>query len=376
MAKTNTRLELTWIGKENRPKLEPRVLVEDAAKSYHAAHRVSENDMFDNRLIFGDNLLALTALEQEFTGKIKCIYIDPPYNTGSAFRQYDDGIEHSLWLGLLAPRLESLQRLLTVDGSIFVQIDDNECHYLKVLMDEVLGRRNFVTSFVWQKVDSPNDNKVPITPDHEYLLCYAKDADKVRFHQKGDASLLEAYRGPDELGRMYRDRLLKKNGKNSLRQDRPSMFFAISAPNGQGVYPIHDDGREACWALGKTSVERLIAAGELIWKNRGTEATPRWVPYTREYAPESDHDNRGGLGQDNRGSGVGVLQFTYSGLFSVCCSCLVSICGTRSRGWGGRAYGRGGSWRRSPIALLPPPKDEAGRRNCGIGGSSNGRTVR
>ena len=92
------KLELTWIGKENRPRLEPRILLEDPAKSYHAAHRVTEHDRFDNRLIFGDNLLALKALEQEFTGKIKCISIDPPYNTGSAFDHYDDGVEHSLWL--------------------------------------------------------------------------------------------------------------------------------------------------------------------------------------------------------------------------------------------------------------------------------------
>ena len=88
MANHKPKLELTWIGKENRPKLEPRILIEDAARSYHAAHRVGENDIFDNRLIFGDNLLALKALEQEFTGKIKCIYIDPPYNTGSAFTHY------------------------------------------------------------------------------------------------------------------------------------------------------------------------------------------------------------------------------------------------------------------------------------------------
>ena len=98
---TKTKLELTWIGKENRPRLEPRILLEDPEQSYHSAHRVTDHDFFDNRLIFGDNLLALKALEQEFSGKIKCIYIDPPYNTGSAFEHYDDGIEHSLWLTLL-----------------------------------------------------------------------------------------------------------------------------------------------------------------------------------------------------------------------------------------------------------------------------------
>ena len=95
------RLELTWIGKDNRPRLEPRILLEDPEKSYHAKMRVTENDIFDNRLIFGDNLLALKALEQEFAGKIKCVYIDPPYNTGSAFAQYEDGLEHSIWLGLI-----------------------------------------------------------------------------------------------------------------------------------------------------------------------------------------------------------------------------------------------------------------------------------
>jgi adenine-specific DNA-methyltransferase len=100
---------------------------------------VSENDTFDNRLIFGDNLLALKALEAEFTGKVKCIYIDPPYNTGAAFEHYDDGLEHSLWLSLMRDRLVLLRKLLRDDGAIFVQADDNEGHYLKVLLDEVVG---------------------------------------------------------------------------------------------------------------------------------------------------------------------------------------------------------------------------------------------
>ena len=122
------KLELTWIGKDKRPKLEPRILLEDPEKSYHASHRVTDQDLFDNRLIFGDNLLALKALEQEFAGKIKCIYIDPPYNTGSAFEHYDDGIEHSIWLSLIRDRLEALRNLLTEDGSIWVHLDDNEAH--------------------------------------------------------------------------------------------------------------------------------------------------------------------------------------------------------------------------------------------------------
>jgi len=112
------KLELTWIGKENRPKLEPRILLEEPDKSYHAPHRVGKNDLFDNKLIFGDNLLALKALEQEYAGKVKCVFIDPPYNTQSAFKQYDDGLEHSIWLSLIRERLLLLRSLLSNDGSI------------------------------------------------------------------------------------------------------------------------------------------------------------------------------------------------------------------------------------------------------------------
>jgi adenine-specific DNA-methyltransferase len=146
MAK-NLKLELNWIGKDQRPRLEPRILLEDPELSHHAEHRVSPDDIFDNRLIFGDNLLALKALEQEFAGKIKCIYIDPPYNTGNAFEHYDDGIEHSLWLQLMRDRLVILRRLLRPDGFLCCHIDDSEGHYLKVLLDEVFGRPNYVTTF-------------------------------------------------------------------------------------------------------------------------------------------------------------------------------------------------------------------------------------
>src|SRR4051812_6942678 len=131
------KLELSWIGKENRPRLEPRILLEDPERSYHAQHRVSVRDIFDNRVIYGDNLLALKALEGELIGKVKCVFIDPPYNTGSAFKHFDDGVEHSVWLSLMRERVEILQRLLSEDGSFWVTIDDNEAHYLKVLCDEV-----------------------------------------------------------------------------------------------------------------------------------------------------------------------------------------------------------------------------------------------
>jgi adenine-specific DNA-methyltransferase len=145
-----TKLELTWLGKENRPRLEPRILLEEPGKSYHAKTRIAGQDNFDNRLIFGDNLLALKALEQEFTGKVKCIYIDPPYNTGAALEHYDDGIEHSLWLSLMRERLLILSSLLRPDGLIFVHIDDSEGAYLKALMDEVFGRDKYLVTFYVQ----------------------------------------------------------------------------------------------------------------------------------------------------------------------------------------------------------------------------------
>jgi adenine-specific DNA-methyltransferase len=150
MTDKKQKLELTWVGKENRPRLEPRILLEDPSLSYHASHRVTEQDIFDNRLIFGDNLLALKALEQEFTGQIKCIYIDPPYNTGNAFEHYDDSLEHSIWLSLMRDRLIVLRQLLRPDGFFCCHIDDSESSYLKVLLDEVFGRSNYLTTLYIQ----------------------------------------------------------------------------------------------------------------------------------------------------------------------------------------------------------------------------------
>jgi adenine-specific DNA-methyltransferase len=171
------KLELTWISKEYRPKLEPRILLEDSKKSYHAPNRITDHDIFDNRLIFGDNLLALKALEQEFTGKIKCIYIDPPFNTQQALEHYDDGKEHSLWLGLMRDRVEILRQLLARDGTIFVHIDDNELGYLIVLLDEIFGRENRLYIITFKQGSATghkaiNPGCVNVT---NFLILYAKD---------------------------------------------------------------------------------------------------------------------------------------------------------------------------------------------------------
>ena len=185
MSEKKQKLELTWIGKEKRPRLEPRVLVEDTAKSHHAATRRRDGkDIFDNMLIHGDNLLALKALEQEYTGKVKCIYIDPPYNTGNAFEHYDDGLEHSIWLGLMRERLELLRRLLTNDGSIWISIDDKEVHYLKVICDEVFGRENFVIQTTIKRGAATGHKAINPTPVQvsDYMLTYAKDKSRWIYH--------------------------------------------------------------------------------------------------------------------------------------------------------------------------------------------------
>jgi adenine-specific DNA-methyltransferase len=171
------KLELTWIGKGIRPKLEPRVFLEKPDSSYHAARRITENDLFDNMLIRGDNLLALKALEQRFTGTFKCVYIDPPFNTGEAFEHYEDGLEHSIWLQLMRDRIELLHSLLSIDGSLFIHIDDNELAYLIALVDEVFDRRNRISviSFKQSAASGPKSVNPGLVTTSNFILYYAKD---------------------------------------------------------------------------------------------------------------------------------------------------------------------------------------------------------
>lgn len=136
---------------------------------------MTENDIFGNRLIFGDNLLALKALEQEDTDKVKCICINPPYNTGSVFTHYDDGVEHSLWVSMMRDRLVILQKLLLLDGSMGIFVDDNEVHYLKVICDEIFGRNNFVANVIWQKKYAPANNSKWLSDSRDHILVYAYD---------------------------------------------------------------------------------------------------------------------------------------------------------------------------------------------------------
>jgi adenine-specific DNA-methyltransferase len=279
MVNHKQKLELTWIGKEHRPKLEPRILLEEPEKSYHAAHRVTENDCFDNRLIFGDNLLALKALEAEFAGKIKCVYIDPPYNTGSAFEHYDDGIEHSLWLSLMRDRLQILYSLLSKDGAIWINLDDNEAHYCKVICDEIFGRSNFLADVIWEKSDSPRMDAEFFSTRHDHILVFAKDKSNFRVNKLSslDSSLAEHYDKTDDQGRPYYLKPLRAMGGDDSRKARPTLFFPLIAPDGSTVFPIRKDGTDGRWRWGK---ERIEADAFLIEWVKGKKG---WSPYYRIY---------------------------------------------------------------------------------------------
>jgi adenine-specific DNA-methyltransferase len=274
------KLELTWIGKEHRPKLEPRILLEDPEKSYHGLHRVTENDRFDNRLILGDNLLALKALESEFTGKVKCVFIDPPYNTGSAFTHYDDGLEHSIWLSMMRDRLEIIRKLLSEDGSLWITIDDTEAHYLKVICDEIFGRDNFLGTVIWEKSDSPRMDALFFSSRHDFMLSYAKNKEEVFFNKISinTDELPKHYNKNDENGRPYYLKPLRAmGGQGDSRQARPNLYFPLIAPDGSEVYPKKQDGSDGAWrwSQGKVKDEK----DRIEW----VDGRSGWTPYFRIY---------------------------------------------------------------------------------------------
>ncbi|WP_458735656.1 site-specific DNA-methyltransferase [Zobellella taiwanensis] len=187
MSTNKQKLELTWIGKDKRPRLEPRIFLEDKNLSYQAepenlaAEAVQQDSQqprayHDNLLIHGDNLLALKALEQQYSRKVKCVYIDPPFNTGEAFENYDDGLEHSQWLSLMRDRLEIIHKLISDDGAIFVHIDDNELGYLIVLLDEIFGRQNKVSVVTFKQGSATGHKSINpgLVTTTNYILIYAK----------------------------------------------------------------------------------------------------------------------------------------------------------------------------------------------------------
>lgn len=239
MTKNNTyKLELTWIGKnDERQPLEPRILIENKEYSYGEPETgvlPNGKPWKGNMLIHGDNLLALKALEQDYAGQVKCIYIDPPYNTGNAFEHYDDGVEHSIWLSLMRERLEILLNLLQPNGSIWISIDADESHYLKVLCDEVFGRRNFVDEVIWQRAYAPINLKKTLSRSHDTILVYTKErTENLEFNKlPRTEEANDRYKNPDNdpRGRW-------KSSDLSVGPAVEKNIYPITTPSGRVCYP-------------------------------------------------------------------------------------------------------------------------------------------
>ncbi len=299
MGEHQGRLELTWTNKHLRllahddgryewvPPSDYRVAEVRLLDDVTAVGEVSHERARDNLLIRGDALNALRSLARlpefasEYLGKVKLAYLDPPFNTQQSFLQYDDALEHSVWLTMMRDRLLIVKELLAPDGSVWVHCDDSEQAYLKVVMDEIFIRDNFVATVVWEKVYSPRMDAKRFSSSHDYLLVYAKSAG-------WEPNRLTQTEGPaqanrtDEAGRAYRLRSLRKEGKGSRRTDRPNLWYPTTAPDGTVVFPVKPDGTEGRWRWGESTYRER--QGDVDWQRdrRGS-----WQAYLRQHADEA-----------------------------------------------------------------------------------------
>lgn len=253
---------LDWLNKGEAVKITKKL----PYRMLKANAELSYGEQNENMIIKGDNLEALQALLPYYKGQVKCIYIDPPYNTGGAFEHYDDNLEHSKWLSLIYPRLELLRELLSEDGSIWISIDDDECHYLKVICDEVFGRKNFINNVVWQKKYSPQNDAKWLSDNHDHILCYAKNKDMWR------PNLLPR---TDEMNARYKNldndpRGVWKTSDLSAKRLTPKDVYEIITPSGRSVYP--PEGRS--WATSKENFLELIKDNR-IWFGKDGNAVPQ-----------------------------------------------------------------------------------------------------
>jgi len=249
---------------------------------YHLLHQEQTyGDAADNLLIQGDNLLALKALIPFYAGQVKCIFIDPPYNTQSAFEHYDDKLEHSQWLSMMYPRLVLLRELLAEDGSIWVTIDDREVHYLKVLIDEVFGRANFVANMIWEKRTSRENRRV-FSFNHDHLLVCAKSKGQfelVRNPLGLNAEVLARYKNPDDDPRGPWQSV---SANAQAGHATPSQFYSLKLPSGRKLNP--PKGR--CWLYTLERMQQEILAGN-IWFGANGDNAPRIKKFLK------DNEDRG-----------------------------------------------------------------------------------
>lgn len=252
----------------------------------------------DNLIIHGDNLLALKALLPTYAGKIKCIYIDPPYNTGNEKWAYNDNVNspmmkewlgkvvdkddltrHDKWLCMMMPRLKLLRELLRDDGVIFVSIDDNEVQHLRMLMDEVF-QGNFIGQLIWRKKEGGGQTDQYFVTEHEHILVYAKSQD-FKWLDETIPESESKYNKEDENGKFSAVKLAKW-GTGAHKEDRPKMYFLIKDPDGKNLYPVAPDGRDGRWRVGKERMQLLIDNNLIYWEKKND----KWVPYEKIYYEE------------------------------------------------------------------------------------------
>ena len=262
------KLELTWYGKEEPIRVEPRLLIENTALSNTASDPDTQN-----MLIHGDNLLALKALESKYAGQVKCIYIDPPYNTGSAFEHYDDNLEHSQWLNLMRPRLQIIHSLLSEEGTLWISIDDDEGHYLKILCDEVFGRHNFVSTVIWEKKFSPQNDAKWLSDSHDFILVYAKNKESWRPNLlPRTADMNGRYKNPDNDPRGP-----WTSSDFTARTYNSNTDYPITTPSGRIVTPT----KSRSWISSREEFERLVADNRIWFGTKGNNV-PRKKTFLSE----------------------------------------------------------------------------------------------
>lgn len=256
------KLQLTWVDKDKEIKIEPRILIEDKGKS-----NCQNDPNTENMIIHGDNLLALKALESKYAGKVKCIYIDPPYNTKNDFGVYQDYLVHSNWLSLMKSRLQILRNLLSDDGNIWISIDDNEGHYLKVLCDEIFGRNNFVATCIWHKKHTRANDAKWFSDNHDFILIYAKIKDlwKPNLLPRTEEST-KGYSNPDNDPRG-----LWASGPCHAKTPNEKDIYPITTPSGRVVMPPAGTS----WRFSQTKMLELIAENRIYFGAKGNNV-PRF----------------------------------------------------------------------------------------------------
>lgn len=308
---TREGYELNFLGK-NYANLIASTETETVIQPDLAHNAQPMNRDSQNVYISGDNLDALKHLLKSYSNRIKCIYIDPPYNTGSDGFVYNDrftfteeqiqtklgvseekakrvldlarrgSASHSAWLMFMAPRLMLAKDLLTDDGVIFISIDDNEQANLKLLCDSIFGEENSLGEFIWRKKDGGGQAKEAFVIEHEYIIVYSKSLERnwIEIVEKRDVS---EYNKTDALGK-FKVTKLAKWGNTAHREERPTMYFPLIAPDGSEAYPIAPDGLEGRWRVGKTKMQELLDNNLVYWAKNGG----KWIPYEKEYFSNQD----------------------------------------------------------------------------------------